>query len=272
MSYLLFQVSFFVYILAVAAYIVFFCNQQSQIRKIARGIFLTGGVLHTLNIIARYVEAGHTPITSQHETISFFAWSVAWGYLSFRWRYTVKNFGTFVSALTVVLMLIATTSSREILPLVPALQSLWLPVHAAIALTADGFLALAFIGGVMYLLQEREIKKKRFGLFYTRLPSLDALDKLNHHCLSIGFPLLTLGIITGSIWAKQAWGAYWHWDPKETWSLITWFLYAALLHQRFTLGWRGRRAAIITIIGFLAMLFTLWGVTYFLGGVHSYAA
>jgi cytochrome c-type biogenesis protein CcsB len=167
-------------------------------------------------------------------------------------------------------MLIAAFSSREIVPLPPALKSAWLTVHASIAIMANGFLALAFCGGIMYLLQERELKKKRFGLFYTRLPSLDALDNLNNHCLAVGFPLLTLGIITGSIWAKQAWGAYWQWDPKETWSLITWLLYAALLHQRFTVGWRGRRAAIMTIIGFLAAMFTLWGVTYLLGGAHSY--
>jgi cytochrome c-type biogenesis protein CcsB len=123
----------------------------------------------------------------------------------------------------------------------------------------------------MYLLQERELKSKRFGYFFTRLPSLDSLDQLNSHCLATGFVLLTLGIITGSIWARQAWGAYWQWDPKETWSLITWFLYAAQIHQRFSAGWRGKRAAIMAVIGFTAVLFTLWGVTFLLGGVHSYA-
>ncbi len=272
MSFLLFQVSFFAYFLAMAAYVVFFVTQKSRIRRTARMIFFAAAVLHTLNIVFRYTEAGHTPITSQHETISFFAWSVAWCYLSFRWRYTVKNFGTFACTFVVLLMFLASLASREIMPLVPALQSWWLPIHAAISILADGFLALACIGGIMYLLQEREIKRKRFGIFYSRLPSLEALDKLNHHCLSAGFPLLTLGIITGSVWAKQAWGAYWHWDPKETWSLITWFLYAALVHQRFTVGWRGRRAAIMTIIAFLSVLFTLWGVTFLLEGVHTYAA
>ncbi len=272
MSYLLFQISLLTYLIATATYMVFFVSQKKGVRKIARYIFLTGGIFHTLNIIARYVEAGHTPITNQHETISFFAWSVAWCYLSFRWRYTVKNFGTFVSVVTLSLMSIAALAPKTFMPLLPALQSWWLPVHASIAIVADGFLALACVGGIMYLLQEREIKRKQFGLFYSRLPSLDALDKLNHHCLTIGFPLLTLGIITGSVWAKQAWGAYWHWDPKETWSLITWLLYAALVHQRFTVGWRGRRAAIMTIIAFLSVLFTLWGVTYLLEGIHSYAA
>ncbi|MDH4317758.1 MAG: c-type cytochrome biogenesis protein CcsB [Desulfobulbaceae bacterium] len=270
MSFLLFQISFGVYFLAAAGYVVFFATQKGEIRSAARKIFLGAGILHSIHIILRCFEAGHTPITNQHETVSFFAWSVAWGYLSFRWRYTVKNFGTFVSILTFILMTISFLSVRDIEPLTPALQSFWLPVHASIAIVADGFLALACIGGLMYLLQEREIKKKRFGLFYSRLPSLDALDNLNQHCLSIGFPLLTLGIITGSVWAKQAWGTYWQWDPKEVGALITWFLYAALVHQRFTVGWRGRRAAIITIIAFISVLFTMWGVTNFVGGLHTY--
>jgi cytochrome c-type biogenesis protein CcsB len=270
MDYPLFQGTLFVYILATIVYIVYFFTQRKEVRATARFFLLAGGLLHTVYLIIRYIEAGYTPITNHHEAVSFFAWSITWAYLSFHWRYQVKNFGTFTSPLITALMLVATFSSRAITPLPPALRSNWLPVHASIAIMANGFLALAFCGGIMYLLQEREIKKKRFGLFYTRLPSLDALDTLNHHCLAIGFPLMTMGIITGSIWAKQAWGTYWQWDPKETWSLITWFLYAALLHQRFTVGWRGRRAAIMAIIGFSAALFTLWGVNFLLTGVHSY--
>jgi cytochrome c-type biogenesis protein CcsB len=272
MSFLLFQGSVAVYLLAAAAYLVFFLNQKPALRRTGRAIFLVAFLLHTVNIIARAVETGHPPITSHHETVSFFAWSLGCCYLSFRWRYTMKNLGVFVSVLVLALMLVASFSSRSIVPLPPALQSWWLPVHASIALFADGFLALACIGGIMYLLQEREIKKKRFGLFYSRLPSLDALDKLNYHCLSVGFPLFTLGLITGSLWAKQAWGAYWHWDPKETWSLVTWFLYAAAVHQRFTVGWRGRRVAILSIVAFLSVLFTLWGVSFLLEGVHTYVS
>jgi cytochrome c-type biogenesis protein CcsB len=272
MSFLLFQGSVTAYVLATAAYLVFFINQKKQLRQTGRVIFLFAFLLHTMNIIARAVESGHTPITSHHETVSFFAWSVSCCYLSFRWRYTMKNLGVFVSILVVALMLVAAFSSRDLIPLPPALQSWWLPVHASITLFAYGFFALASIGGIMYLLQEREIKKKRFGLFYSRLPSLEALDKLNHHCLSVGFPLFTLGLITGSLWAKQAWGAYWHWDPKETWSLVTWFLYAAAVHQRFTVGWRGRRVALLSIIAFLSVLFTLWGVSFLLEGVHTYVS
>jgi cytochrome c-type biogenesis protein CcsB len=270
-SHLLFYMVLGTSLLALVVYGVFFVNQQEKLRHLARKALLAAGVLQTLYILLRYFEAGYTPITSQHETIVFFAWSVTWAYLSFRWRYTVKNFGLFITAFVCILLLIASIAPRSINPLAPALQSLWLPVHAGVAVISYGFLALAFCGGIMYLLQEHELKSKRFGYFFTRLPSLDALDQLNSHCLAIGFVLLTLGIITGSIWARQAWGTYWHWDPKETWSLITWFLYAAQIHQRFSAGWRGKRAAVMAIIGFASVLFTLWGVTFLLGGIHSYA-
>lgn len=269
--YLLFQVVLGITFLATAAYIVYFINQAKKIRKIARVLLITSGLLQTLYIILRFVLAGHTPITSQHEAVFFFAWATTFAYLSFRWRHTVKNFGTFVSVLIFCLLVISSVSEKKIDPLLPALQSAWLPIHGGVSLIAYGFLSLAFCGGLMYLLLEREIKSKKFGFFFSRFPSLDALDQLNNHCLTAGFIFLTIGIVTGSIWARQAWGTYWQWDPKETWSLITWFLYLVQLHQRFTVGWRGKRAAVMAVIGFAAVLFTLWGVTYLLGGVHSYA-
>ncbi len=270
-SYLLFQSVLFVTFLASSAYCVFFVSQKKRVRDAARLLLVLSGVLQTLYIMARYQLAGHTPITSQHEAVVFFAWATTWAYLSFRWRYSVKNFGAFVSLLILLLLVLSALSPREVNQLLPALQSRWLPVHAGVTLLAYGFLSLAFCGGLMYLLQERELKSKRFGYFFQRLPSLDALDQLNSHCLTAGFVFLTLGIITGSIWARQAWGTYWQWDPKETWSLITWFIYLLQIHQRFTVGWRGKRASVMAILGFAAVVFTLWGVTYLLGGVHSYA-
>jgi len=258
--------------ISTAAYLVFFVSQRKKVRTTARMILLLSGILQSAYIISRYVLAGHTPITSQHEAVFFFAWATTWAYLSFRWRYTVKNFGTFVSVVIFLLLVISSLSSRQISVLVPALQSNWLPVHAGVSIIAYGFLSLAFCGGVMYLLQDRELKSKRLGYVFSRLPSLESLDQLNNYCIAAGFVFLTLGIVTGSVWARQAWGTYWQWDPKETWSLITWLLYLVQLHQRFTVGWRGKRAAIMAIIGFGSVLFTLWGVTYLLGGVHSYAS
>lgn len=270
LSHMLFLSVMVVTFISCAAYIVFFINQNKKVRKVARWILVLSGLLQTLYILVRYIQTGHTPITTQHEAAFFFAWATTWAYLSFRWRYTVKNFGTFVSILIFTLLCTSAMTSKETTTLLPALQSAWLPVHAGVSLLAYGFLSLAFCGGLMYLLQERELKSKRFGYFFTRLPSLDSLDQLNSHCLTAGFVFLTLGIVTGSVWARQAWGTYWQWDPKETWSLITWFIYLIQIHQRFTFGWRGKRAAIMAIVGFAAVVFTLWGVTY-LGGVHSYA-
>jgi cytochrome c-type biogenesis protein CcsB len=270
-TYLLFQAILGITFIATAAYFVYFVSQNKQLRNIARIIMVASWILQTLYILLRYFLAGHSPITSQHEVVFFFAWATTSAYLSFRWRYTVKNFGAFVSALIFLLLLISSFSEKNIDPLLPALQSVWLPIHGGISLIAYGFLSLAFCGGLMYLLLERELKSKKFGYFFPRLPSLDSLDQLNNHCLSAGFIFLTIGIITGSIWARQAWGTYWQWDPKETWSLITWFVYLVQLHQRFTVGWRGKRAAVMAVIGFAAVVFTLWGVTYLLGGVHSYA-
>ncbi|PIE57424.1 MAG: c-type cytochrome biogenesis protein CcsB [Desulfobulbus propionicus] len=272
MSVAFFQLSLFGYFLAAIGYLIFFFSQKKKIRLVASKVFLFSAVFQTLTIVVRYLETGHTPSTSHHETVSFFACAVAWCYLSFRWRYTVKSLDTFASVLVLLLMIVAAFSSQAILPLSPVDQSWWRPVHASVTLVANAFFAISCLGSIMYLLQEREIKGKRFGLFYPRLPSLEVLNTLSQHCLNIGFALLTLGIVTGLIWAKQVWGVYWHWDPKETWALITWMLYAAVMHLRFTVKWRGKRVAILSIVAFLSVLFTLWGVSFFMKGAHYYAA
>ncbi len=270
-NFLLFQIILVTTLSSTAVYVVFFVKQQEKIRVIARNILLASGILQTFYIITRYIIIDHSPITSEHETIFFFVWALTWAYLSFRWRYTVKNFGTFTSILISLLLIIAAVASKDIAPLPPVLKSWWLPVHAGITIAAYAFLALAFIGGLMYLVQEWELKSKRFGYFFSRLPSLDALDQLNNHCLTTGFIFLTLGIVTGTIWAKQVVGSYWRWDPKEIWTVVTWFIYLIQFHQRLTVGWRGKRAAVMAIIGFVSVLFTLWGVALLLGGDHSYA-
>ncbi|PID74393.1 MAG: c-type cytochrome biogenesis protein CcsB [Deltaproteobacteria bacterium] len=255
---------------AVITYLAYFVYRNRAIRRYARYILVGSAVLQTCYIAARFVLIGYPPITTQHEAVVFFAWATTYAYLSFRWRYTVNNFGTFVSLVIMLLLVVSAFFSRESPVLVPVLQSGWLPVHAGLSVVAYGFFSLAFCGGCMYLLMERELKKKRLGYFFERLPSLGALDQLNSHCVTTGFIFLTLGIVTGSFWAAQAWGAYWQWDPKETWSLITWMLYLVQIHQRFSAGMQGKKASIMAVASFAAVLFTLWGVTYLLGGAHSY--
>jgi len=133
----------------------------------------------------------------------------------------------------------------------------------------EAIFALACGLGILYLLQEREIKTKKHGFFFKRLPSLELLDSTGYACIIAGFTLLTIGIVTGMIYAKLIWGKFWSWDPKEVWSAVSWLLYAVLLHQRITIGFRGRRAAIMAVIGFGALLFTFLGVNFLLKGHHE---
>jgi cytochrome c-type biogenesis protein CcsB len=232
-----------------------------------------GFISHCVTLALRYIEAGHMPVANLHESLSFFAWMVVGFFLLFRSYYKkIEVMGVFVSPLALLLVIWAAALPHEILPLPPALRSWWLPIHVTFAFLGDAIFALAFCAGVIYLIQERLVKSKRVGTISGRLPSLEVLDEINYRALTIGFPLLTIGIVTGAVWAEYAWGSYWSWDPKETWSLITWLLYAALLHGRLTVGWRGRKAAILAIVGFCAILFTFLGVNLLLPGLHSYTS
>ena len=270
MNLFFFQVALVIYLLGTGislAYLVSLHKRLSRLGTLALGV---GFVAHTLALVWRYMEAGYTPITNLHESLSFFSWSIVGVYLLLNFKYRVDVLAAFISPIAAILIILASLFPKEVLPLAPVLKSFWLPIHVILAFIGDAMFALAFVTGVMYLIQERQIKSKKIGPFYYRLPALNVLDDLSYRCLTIGFPLLTLGIITGSVWAESAWGSYWSWDPKETWSLITWFLYAALLHGRLTVGWRGRRAAIFAIVGFAVLIFTFLGVNLLLSGLHSY--
>jgi cytochrome c-type biogenesis protein CcsB len=208
-------------------------------------------------------------MTNLHESFSFFSWCVVGLFLILKWKYRAVAIGVILAPMASILMVAATFQDHRILPLPVILKSYWLPIHATLSFAGETVLSLAFAAGVLYLIQEARIKRKNPGEISRRLPSLETLDDVNYLALSLGFPLLTAGIITGSVWASYAWGSYWSWDPKETWSLITWLIYAALLHQRMNVGWRGRRAAIMAIIGFASVVFTFVGVNL-LPGLHSY--
>ncbi len=259
------------YLLGTLAYLVYIFFHKASLSKLAAIIVSVGFVSHTLALLTRYAEAGYTPVTNLHESLSFFAWMIAGVLLIANLKFRIKVLGAFLTPIALVLMLFAYALPKEIVPLAPVLKSFWHPFHVIFAFLGNAIFALAFCSGVMYLIQENQLKSKKMGAITKRLPSLKVLDDLNYQSLTFGFPLLTLGIITGAVWAEYAWGRYWGWDPKETWSLITWFLYAALLHQRLTVGWRGRKAAIMAIVGFMAALFTFLGVNLLLPGLHTYS-
>lgn len=271
LNLLLFKATLLVYFASTILYLTSVISRKDKLARYAKYALVGGFILHCLTIFARWLATGITPVASLHESLSFFAFSLVGIFLLFELRYKAAILGAFVCPMALVLMIGSTMAPRQPVAANPILDSWWFPIHVSLAFLGHAIFAVAGIAGIMYLLQERMLKSKKFsGLFY-RLPSLDVLDSINYKCLTFGFPLMTMGIISGAIWANSAWGGYWRWDPKETWALITWFLYAALLHGRLTVGWRGRRAAIFAIIGFLCLLFTFFGVNLFLSGVHSFS-
>ncbi len=271
MNVYFFNVSSLFYLLGTLAYLSHIIFLKDYLSRTAAAIVTIGFASHSLAILIRYVEAGYTPVTNLHESLSFFAWMIIGVLLIANLKYKIKVLGAFLTCIALILMLFALALPKEILPLAPVLRSFWHPFHVFFAFLGNAIFTLAFCCGVIYLIQEHQLKSKKMGAVAKRLPSLKVLDDLNYQSLTFGFPCLTLGIITGAVWAEYAWGRYWGWDPKETWSLITWFLYAAMLHQRLTVGWRGRKAAIMAIIGFLAVLFTFLGVNLLLPGLHTYS-
>jgi cytochrome c-type biogenesis protein CcsB len=271
MNVYFFKLASLFYLLGTLAYLAYILFLREALSKLAITTVCIGFATHTLALIIRYAEAGHTPVTNLHESLSFFAWMIVGVLLISNLKYKIKVLGAFLSPVALIIMFFAYALPKEIVPLAPVLKSFWHPFHVIFAFLGNAFFSLAFCCGIMYLVQEHQLKSKRMGAITRRLPSLQVLDDLNYQSLTYGFPLLTLGIITGAIWAEYAWGRYWNWDPKETWSLITWLLYAALLHQRLTVGWRGRKAALMAIAGFFAVLFTFLGVNLLLKGLHAYA-
>jgi cytochrome c-type biogenesis protein CcsB len=184
--------------------------------------------------------------------------------------YRTRLLGGIVLPAISIVLIWALTQPYEIKPLPPALDSYWMPFHTVFAFLGNAIFFTAFLVSIVYLVVERQIKKKKLHSHSARLPSLETLDLINYRCISYGFPFLTLGIITGSLWAQLAWGSYWSWDPKETWSLITWIVYAVILHNRLTMGWRGRKTAYMMILGFVSIVVTFLGVNFIVGGLHSY--
>lgn len=271
MSIVLFQITLLFYLIATVGYFGYLWGKKPAVTRLAHGLLSIGFIVHTVVIISRFWVSGHPPITNLHESFSFFSWSVVGLFLILKWKYRVAPIGIILGPMASILMVVASFEDQRILPLPGILESYWLPIHGILSFTGEAVFALAFAAGVFYLIQESRIKRKNPGELSKRLPSLETLDDVNYMCLSLGFPLLTAGIITGSFWANYAWGSYWSWDPKETWSLITWLIYAALLHQRVNVGWRGRKAAIMAIVGFASVAFTFIGVNLLLPGLHSYA-
>ena len=271
MSDILLYITSIVYLGATVVYSFYLFLRKDGLLKAAGRIFMAGFASHTISIILRCMEAGRTPMASFHESLSFFSWITVALYMYVLFKHRQRILGAFVAPFALVLLIMASFMPGRIIPLSPVLASYWLPVHVTLAFLGNAFFALAFFLGIMYVIQERYLKKRKLkGLFFI-LPSLESIDELNYKCLQYGFPLLTLAIITGAIWSQHALGSYWMWRPRQIWSLITWFLYAAQLHGRLTAGWRGRKAAIFSGTAFIVLLGSFIIINLISGGSHGLA-
>jgi len=258
-----FWVSLFAYLGATLLYAINAASRRSWSAKAALAVLGIGFVSHTTALVIRTIATGHPPFTGMYEYASCLSWATVLFYLLLQIRSKAENLGIFVSPVAFAVIVVASLFPKEMeRQLLPALQSYWLQIHVTLAVIAEGAFAVAFASSVMYLLKVRGTR---------RLPSLEVLDDLTYRAIVVGYPLFTLGaLFAGAIWAWKAWGRPWGWDPKEVGSLIIWLVYSAYLHARVTAGWRGKRSAILSILGFAAAIFSFIS-NLFIGGLHTYA-
>lgn len=260
-------------------YVAILVFKTARLGAIATGFTTIAWLIQTGGIVLRWVESyemgfGHAPLTNMYESVVFFAWTIIALYLLIEWKFKIKIIGAFATPFAFLAMAYASFSSdvsKSISPLVPALQSNWLIAHVVTCFIGYAAFAVAAGLGIMYVMKNKAADRP-VETIASRLPPLPMLDDLIHKTMVFGFIWLSAGIITGAIWANSAWGTYWSWDPKETWSLITWFFYAITLHARYTRGWAGMKIAFLAIFGFVSVLFTYYGVNFLLSGLHSYGS
>jgi len=246
--------------------------RKHRVGQVGTILFAVAFLAQSVGLALRGVALGAFPVTNTYESLVFYGWVFALGYLvllalghlSDRIR---TEIGIGVGLMAAAFMALASSPLRspDVVPLVPALRSHWLALHVSLVFVGEGFFTVAFAAGVFYLFASRRSRESRGGL-------LERLDTLAYRAIAIGFPFFTLGgLFFGAIWAKHAWGRYWGWDPKETFMLVTWLVYVLYLHLRIRRDWRGRKAAWIAVLGFLLALFTFAGVNFLIRGLHSYA-
>lgn len=274
MSAQLFSIVTFIYGLAVFLYLFSWIFKKPSAWSVADGVMAVGAAGNLGGFVLRWIEShqmgfGRAPLSNLYESLIFFALCIAVTHLYVAFKYKIRIIGVVAAPLAFLSMAYASLPkvSDAIMPLIPALQSNWLIAHVMTCFFGYAAFAVAF--GVSLLFLARLKNKEGETGILSMIPGTDVLDELTHQLVMFGFLFLTIGIITGAVWANQAWGRYWGWDPKETWSLITWLIYATLLHARLMRGWKGRRIAILSCVGFMAVMFTYFGVNL-LPGLHSY--
>jgi cytochrome c-type biogenesis protein CcsB len=240
---------------------------------IAAALTILGFGLHLLGVLARGLAAGRAPWGNMYEFAMVAALTATGAFLILLRREPVRALGVWITALVVLTLgLAVTVLYTPAGALVPVLNSYWLAIHVAAAITAGGVFTVSFVATVLYRVKLRAERAGRGSRRYAgHLPSSDALNRVTHTAVLFGFPIWTFAVIAGAIWAENSWGRYWGWDPKETWAFITWVMYAAYLHAEATAGWRGTKASWFSLLGYAAFIFNFFGVNMWITGLHSYA-
>ncbi|GAB4108458.1 MAG: c-type cytochrome biogenesis protein CcsB [Acidobacteriota bacterium] len=267
MGGLLFNAAFGFYVVGLFHSGVAFLTRRDLFVRVAQISVALGFVFHTGFLIHRGFEKSFLPMIGLRESLAFFAWTVVLCFLIAQARYRIRALGLFLLPLVAAFML--STVFIKASPIPDMLRSSWVLMHSTFMFLAYGMFFVVFVAGALYLLQERELKGKRTRTFYHQLPSLNVLDDFFLKFLISGFLFMTLGLVAGMIWAEKEWVDGWAHDPKVISAMSTWSIYLALLYLRLTAGWRGRRAALISMVGFLCVLFTFFGVSFF-GGQHRF--
>ena len=268
MSNLLFTIAMIGYFVVMICYFIFVAAKKPAAARVANVLLMAAFGVNAAAIILRGISAGRLPLTNQYEFATCFAWGLCLVTLVFVWKYHFEVLGAFAVPVIFLIMGYAAMQSKEVHELMPSLRSGWLGFHVSTAIISYGAFGVAFVLALIFLTRDRIAA----GSFLDgHIPAKEKLDVIEYRAVALGLMFLTFCIITGSIWAEQAWGSYWSWDPKETWSLITWLIYALYLHLRIRRGWRGRSAAVFAVAGFVCVLFTYIGVNTLIPGIHSYA-
>lgn len=267
MGSLLFNSAFGFYVVGLFHSVAAFASRKDVFYRVATASVGVGFLLHSTFLIFTGIEKSQFPLTDLKEALAFFAWTVSLCFFISYLRYQIKPLGLFLLPLVTVLML--GTVFIKASPVPAILSSSWFYVHTICLFLAYGMFFITFIASIFYLFQERELKSKKPSTFYYWLPSLLALDDFFYRFLISGFCFMTLGLLAGVLWAEQDWVQGWQGDPKVVAAVTTWGIYLVLIYLRLSAGWRGKRAAIISMAGFISVLFTFLGARY-LGGLHSF--
>ncbi len=252
------MVTIALYFLATVSFLVYLLRRSDALSKISLGLTAAAFATHTIALVVRMLSAEEVPLASFHEALSFLSWMLVLVFLAVEFRHRIHVLGSFIVPLALISLVSAAALPEKVPTLGPALKTVW--VHVTLSMLGTVGFAVAFVAGLMYVIQDGLLKSKRFNVLYAKLPPLDFLDNLNQQSIVTGFPLLTLGIITGALSAEFAKGSYLSWNPEQTWALVTWVFYFVVLMGRLTVGWRAKRAAYLTIIGFGGVILTLIGV------------